>query len=128
LKYSTITLERNREGEREKEMAELQKSLASFRRQGSSGLVWDDKFLSGLNQNQLEEQQQQQQQSSTGSSATTLERSRSAGAKPYRSVNVAPPSRDPPSPKVATCGFCGLFGKPVAAAANTHNPKSRKRR
>ncbi|WJX90258.1 hypothetical protein P8452_72173 [Trifolium repens] len=104
-------------------MAELQKSLASFRRQGSSGLVWDDKFLSGLNQNQLEEQQQ-----STGSStATTLERSRSAGAKPYRSVNVAPPSRDPPSPKVATCGFCGLFGKPVAAA-NKHNPKSRKRR
>jgi hypothetical protein len=127
LKYSTITLERNREGEREKEMAELQKSLASSRRQGSSGLVWDDKFLSGLNQNQLEEQQQQQ--SSGGSStATTLERSRSAGAKPYRSVNVAPPSRDPPSPKVATCGFCGLFGKPVAAAANTHNPKSRKRR
>ncbi|MCI29248.1 hypothetical protein A2U01_0050457, partial [Trifolium medium] len=91
-------------------MAELQKSLASFRRQGSSGLVWDDKFLSGLNQSQLEEQQQQ---STAGS---TLERSRSAGARvPYRSVNVAPPSRDPPSPKVATCGFCGLFGKPVAA-------------
>ncbi|GAU43095.1 hypothetical protein TSUD_194490 [Trifolium subterraneum] len=103
-------------------MAELQKSLASFRRQGSSGLVWDDKFLSGLNQNQLEEQQQS---NTTGS---TLERSRSAGARvPYRSVNVAPPSRDPPSPKVATCGFCGLFGKPVAAA-NKHNPKSRKRR
>ncbi|PNY13547.1 hypothetical protein L195_g010203 [Trifolium pratense] len=106
-------------------MAELQKSLASFRRQGSSGLVWDDKFLSGLNQNQLEEQQQQQQSTTAGS---TLERSRSAGARvPYRSVNVAPPTRDPPSPKVATCGFCGLFGKPVAAA-NTHNPKSRKRR
>jgi len=34
-------------------MAELQKSLV-FRRQGSSGLVWDDKFLFGLNQNQLE--------------------------------------------------------------------------
>ncbi|KAI4387444.1 hypothetical protein MLD38_005277 [Melastoma candidum] len=27
-------------------MAELQRSAASFRRQGSSGLVWEDKFLS----------------------------------------------------------------------------------
>jgi len=102
-------------------MAELQKSLASFRRQGSSGLVWDDKFLSGLNQNQLE-----QESASTG----TLERSRSAGARPYRTVNVAPTSVDPPSPKVATCGFCGLFGKPVAASSThkSNKPKSRKRR
>ncbi|XP_021906501.1 MAPK kinase substrate protein At1g80180-like [Carica papaya] len=57
-------------------MAGLQRSAVSFRRQGSSGLVWDDRFISGeLNQvaNQQKEeedhhhhhhhhQQQQQQQ------------------------------------------------------------------
>ncbi|KAL5065068.1 hypothetical protein RYX36_026805 [Vicia faba] len=99
-------------------MAELQKSLASFRRQGSSGLVWDDKFLSGLNQNQ---QQQQQDESNTVGSSATLDRSRSAGARPYRTVNVSPPSKDPPSPKVATCGLCGFFRE-------SNKPKSRKKR
>nr|XP_012573494.1 uncharacterized protein At1g15400 isoform X2 [Cicer arietinum] len=104
-------------------MAELQKSVTSSRRQGSSGLVWDDKFLASLrDQNQGEEER------TVGSSAT-LERSRSAGARPYRTVNVAPSSRDPPSPKVATCGFCGLFGKPVPASTHkSNNPKSRKKR
>ncbi|KAK3219468.1 hypothetical protein Dsin_013438 [Dipteronia sinensis] len=51
-------------------MEGLQRSAVSFRRQGSSGLIWDDKFLAELNQatNQKQEQDQlqpeQQQQDS----------------------------------------------------------------
>lgn len=105
-------------------MAELQRSVTSFRRQGSSGLVWNDKFLSGLKDlNQPNPNQQE-------TDPRPIVRSRSAGARPYRMVTVAPPPKDPPSPKVAACGgFCGLFGKPVAASA-THqsNSMSMKRR
>ncbi|KAJ7951881.1 MAPK kinase substrate protein [Quillaja saponaria] len=44
-------------------MAGLQRSAISFRRQGSSGLVWEDRFVSGeLNQvNQTENQTEQGQ-------------------------------------------------------------------
>ncbi|KAK7292073.1 hypothetical protein RIF29_07738 [Crotalaria pallida] len=118
----------------------LQRSVTSFRRQGSSGLVWDDKFIQKLNQQQQEQdtnnnnnqREEQEQKSAVGSSAT-LERSRSAGSRPYRTVNVAPPSVDPPSPKVATCGLCGFFGKksvPDNNSSTTHKskPKSRKSR
>ncbi|XP_061345234.1 uncharacterized protein At1g15400 [Gastrolobium bilobum] len=96
----------------------LQRSETSFRRQGSSGLVWDDKSIGGLRDKDKNENQQENERQG---SIATLERSRSTGARPYRTVNVAPSSKDPPSPKVATCGFCGFFGKPVAA-------KSKKRR
>jgi len=114
-------------------MTELQRSVTSFRRQGSSGLVWDDKFITGLenqNQNQNQEAKANDQNPSgqrevqgVGSSAR-LERSRSDGARPYRTVNVAPASIDPPSPKLATCGFCSLFRKPVTAKPT----KSKRRR
>ncbi|CAJ1944490.1 unnamed protein product [Sphenostylis stenocarpa] len=112
-------------------MTELQRSVTSFRRQGSSGLVWDDKFITGLeNQNQNQEAKDnnnqtrgQREMQGVGSSAT-LTRSRSDGARPYRTVNVAAPSIDPPSPKLATCGFCSLFRKPVPAKST----KSKRRR
>ncbi|RDX83710.1 MAPK kinase substrate protein, partial [Mucuna pruriens] len=110
-------------------MTELQRSVTSFRRQGSSGLVWDDKFIAGLqnqetkpNQNEQgsDEVRGQRQMHTVGSSAT-LERSRSTGARPYRTVNVVSPSIDPPSPKLPTCAFCALFQKPRPA-----NPKSKR--
>ncbi|KAI9162060.1 hypothetical protein LWI28_023392 [Acer negundo] len=52
-------------------MEGLQRSAVSFRRQGSSGLIWDDKFLAELNQatkqkeeqDQLQPEQQHQQDS-----------------------------------------------------------------
>ncbi|KAK7388713.1 hypothetical protein VNO78_23540 [Psophocarpus tetragonolobus] len=95
-------------------MTELQRSVTSFRRQGSSGLVWDDKFIAGI-ENQEAKANQNPQESGVGSTAT-LPRSRSAGARTnYRTVNVAPSSVDPPSPKLRTCGFCSLFRKPVPA-------------
>ncbi|KAK8525040.1 hypothetical protein V6N13_016033 [Hibiscus sabdariffa] len=41
-------------------MAGLQRSAVSFRRQGSSGIVWDDKFLSELSQMKPEQQRQEE--------------------------------------------------------------------
>ncbi|MED6179863.1 hypothetical protein PIB30_004918 [Stylosanthes scabra] len=136
---------------------QLQRSVTSFRRQGSSGSVWDDKFLAGLwdqtqNQNQSEnkqgdnnerdEQGQSQSQPQSESSGITLERSRSEGGgrgeggrqHHHRTVNVAPPSIDPPSPKVSTCGLCGFFAKPSSSSTsgtrkfNNTNGKVKKRR
>ncbi|XP_015944726.1 uncharacterized protein At1g15400 [Arachis duranensis] len=109
---------------------QLQRSVTSFRRQGSSGSVWDDKFLAGLwdqsqNQKQQDEQSQPQSRPQSESSGITLERSRSGGgARQHqrRTVAVAPPSNDPPSPKVPTCGLCGFFAK------SNNNPKVKKRR
>lgn len=94
-------------------MAGLQRSEMSFRRQGSSGLVWDDKFLSGelrkLSTNKDDQQQEE-----------TKVDSKEPKTSAYRTVNVGP-DYDPPSPKVSGCGVCGMFGKPSAS-------KSQKRR
>uniref|UniRef100_A0A0D3GAC4 Uncharacterized protein n=1 Tax=Oryza barthii TaxID=65489 RepID=A0A0D3GAC4_9ORYZ len=52
-------------------MAGLQRSSETFRRSGSSGLVWDDRHLA---------------------------------------AGRVQPALDPPSPRVAVCGFCRFFG------------------
>ncbi|OVA00462.1 hypothetical protein BVC80_9089g53 [Macleaya cordata] len=131
-------------------MAGLQRSAISFRRQGSSGLVWEDRFISGeLNQNNKnkeEEQQQNQQQQQGGGevvefrelrtsrsvgsigAARMMERSRSNGGgreRHHRTGKVSP-ALDPPSPKVSGCGFCGVFGKPVGTHRSKTGNKKRK--
>ncbi|KAL8152542.1 hypothetical protein V2J09_010302 [Rumex salicifolius] len=121
-------------------MAGLQRSAISFRRQGSSGSVWDDKFLSELEftaqQEEKKRQQQQEQEENLKQGLSTetepaaaadkqeksgddhqLQRSKSDGGrrtptKAYRTVKVAE-VEEPPSPKVAACGFC-IFGKSPA--------------
>ncbi|KAJ4718361.1 Plant/F18B13-26 protein [Melia azedarach] len=40
-------------------MAGLQRSAVSFRRQGSSGLIWDDKFLGELNKESERQKEEQ---------------------------------------------------------------------
>ncbi|KAI6689966.1 hypothetical protein NL676_026794 [Syzygium grande] len=102
-------------------MAGLQRSEVSFRRQGSSGLVWDDRFLSG-ELRRRDELDQDQERAAPGdepgnvkpsSTIETLSRSRSsnaAGGRGYRTGKVSP-AIEPPSPKVSACGFCGAFGK-----------------
>ncbi|CAK8574674.1 unnamed protein product [Lathyrus sativus] len=114
-------------------MASLARSHVSFRRSGSSGLVWDDRFLSG-ELNKLNQEQQQCKSTSTEEynnnnnikelhDGTTIRRSRSTGAaRGYRAGKVSPPAIDPPSPKLSVCGFCSLF------AENSLRSKSRKRR
>ncbi|CAK9146440.1 unnamed protein product [Ilex paraguariensis] len=124
-------------------MAGLQRSAVSFRRQGSSGLIWDDKLLSGeLNQlannrkeddttnskaEQGPEQDQQVVEEAKPSSRAvgSIERSRSnGGGRAFRTGKVSP-AIEPPSPKVSACGFCSAFGK----HEKTHRrPKSGKRR
>ncbi|KAM7509406.1 hypothetical protein LguiA_019859 [Lonicera macranthoides] len=94
-------------------MSALPRSEISFRRSGSSGLVWDDKYLSG-----------ELKQVKTGGNE---EREREPQS--YRTVEIKP-TIDPPSPKVSGCGLCGMFGKPVNSnktqkrkQPNNHNRK-----
>ncbi|XP_022749711.1 uncharacterized protein At1g15400-like [Durio zibethinus] len=104
------------------EMSGLQRSTTSFRRQGSSGLVWDDKFLSGdLNQMKLNNQENKGNRGSDG----MMRRSRSDGGdiNMYQTVKAASPSVDPPSPKVSGCGFCGVFGRSDAAKKRRSNKR-----
>ncbi|XP_062089820.1 uncharacterized protein At1g15400-like [Humulus lupulus] len=109
-------------------MAGLQRSVTSFRRQGSSGMVWDDRFLGELHQlSQKEEQERKQAQEKTHGEGdqdqkadvdpvkslkpiNTVDRSRSNGGRGYRTGKVAP-AIEPPSPKVSACGLCSPFGK-----------------
>ncbi|KAI5660517.1 hypothetical protein M9H77_29310 [Catharanthus roseus] len=135
-------------------MAGLQRSAVSFRRQGSSGLVWDDKFLSG-ELNQVANQKEETTTTSTSSNSKSetqlqgtelgkevrdhelakvstrtggsIERSRSTGGggRGYRTGRVSP-AIEPPSPKVSACGFCSAFGK--QENARRRPPKSGKRK
>ncbi|KAD5317759.1 hypothetical protein E3N88_17705 [Mikania micrantha] len=69
-------------------MDALPRSEISFRRSGSSGLVWDDKLLSGeLNSSKPKDEQDREK--------TEQQRSE---PKPYKSVEVES-TVDPPSPK-----------------------------
>ncbi|XP_076937184.1 uncharacterized protein At1g15400-like [Bidens hawaiensis] len=83
----------------------LPRSEVSFRRSGSSGLVWEDNLLSGgiKPKDQVERAELQK-----------------PDPKPYRAVEVAP-SIDPPSPKVSGC--CGMFGNNTNRS--TQKPKHR---
>ncbi|PQQ20261.1 uncharacterized protein Pyn_15907 [Prunus yedoensis var. nudiflora] len=103
-------------------MAEgLQRSESTFRRQGSSGLIWDDKFLQrALNQVEAEKQQeaaQQAHEAESGGAAPTMERSRSNGGKGIgRSRFHHKPRTHPP-----------LRSQAVASAAPSANQSPRQR-
>ncbi|XP_022777137.1 uncharacterized protein At1g15400 [Durio zibethinus] len=127
----------------------LQRSAVSFRRQGSSGLVWDDRFLSEeLNQVKQEQEEGETKQDDQGqpqennpekfdvikdvkptrnvapTPINTIERSQSNGERRgYRTGKVSP-AIDPPSPKVSACGLCSAFGKHT----KNHRKKPGKRR
>ncbi|WOH09841.1 hypothetical protein DCAR_0729300 [Daucus carota subsp. sativus] len=134
-------------------MEGLQRSAVSFRRQGSSGLIWDDNLLKAeidrfdqrkANQDQADEEAMKKEDENdavasvekvkdeikpikTGGSGSTMERSRSNGGRAYRTGKVSP-AIDPPSPKVSACGFCGgAFGKRKEARAQ-RKPRSGKRK
>ncbi|KAL0547497.1 hypothetical protein IC582_017433 [Cucumis melo] len=118
-------------------MEGLQRSAVSFRRQGSSGLVWDDRFLSGelkqtatTSEKEWEENQDQGKSTATATGvepiSITIERSRSNGGRGYRTGKVSP-AIEPPSPKVSACGFCSAFGKPAKKSRRTKTGKRRSR-
>ncbi|XP_004506906.1 MAPK kinase substrate protein At1g80180-like [Cicer arietinum] len=113
-------------------MAGLPRSEVSFRRSGSSGLVWDDRYLSGeLNKLKEEQNQEQQQQNNINKEiqqGTTIQRSRSTGAgRNYRTGKVSP-AIDPPSPKLSACGFCSAFGKKTGEKGQRSKPSKHRSR
>ncbi|KAL8149714.1 MAPK kinase substrate protein At1g80180-like [Apium graveolens] len=94
-------------------MEGLVRSESTFRRSGSSGLVWDDKFLSG----ELKPVQTKEggDQDSSDNNKDKTEQPKQA----YKTVEVTP-TVDPPSPKVsAGCGICFGKSKPAKKSAAT---------
>ncbi|XP_057514694.1 uncharacterized protein At1g15400-like [Actinidia eriantha] len=121
-------------------MTRLQRSV-TFRRQGSSGLVWDDKLISGeLNQSakteddaqaQPPDQQDQVKEaepwSAVGSINNTIDQSRSnGGGRAFRTGKVSP-AIEPPSPRVSACGFCSALGKKDKTRCRPPKSSGRKR-
>ncbi|CAL9010433.1 unnamed protein product [Prunus brigantina] len=107
-------------------MAGLQRSSVSFRRQGSSGFVWDDKHFKVApllkEEGGRARQDQEKAEIIEGVRApkpiNTVSRSRSnGGGRGYRTGKVTP-AIEPPSPKVSACGFCGGFGKQSRKSTN----------
>ncbi|XP_054820775.1 uncharacterized protein At1g15400-like [Prosopis cineraria] len=117
-------------------MAELKRAVTSYRRTGSSGLVWNSKSVSeirdpnqtsanqGDDEHRIVETRSLRQSKSVGATADLVGRSQSTGTMIYRKVKVVPPSKDPPSPKLSTCG---LFCFPVVTTQHFYS-KSKKRR
>ncbi|XP_051135846.1 MAPK kinase substrate protein At1g80180 [Andrographis paniculata] len=114
-------------------MAGLQRSAVSFRRQGSSGLVWDDKFLSAelnhhADQHKITDDAPQSEDGAARNpsplTGLAIERSRSNGGRGFRTGRVSP-AVEPPSPRVSACCFCTALAKDN----NTRRrpPKSAKR-
>ncbi|XP_040380360.1 MAPK kinase substrate protein At1g80180-like [Oryza brachyantha] len=100
-------------------MAGLQRSRETFRRSGSSGLVWDDRHLSG--------EIKPAGGDGTAAAAARVERSRSSGhGGGYRAAGRVQPALDPPSPRVAVCGFCRFFGGKGGSAGAAGKAKARR--
>jgi hypothetical protein len=93
-------------------MAGLQRSSMTFRRSGSSGLVWDERLMSEDHSQMEPEFKELRHSRSVGS--VGLQRRRDGGvehgSQAYRARRVTP-ALDPPSPKVPGCIFCGIFRK-----------------
>ncbi|PIA42494.1 hypothetical protein AQUCO_02000148v1 [Aquilegia coerulea] len=95
-------------------MAGLQRSTSSYRRQGSSGLVWENSKLLGERSNMKVEgiDFKEMRTCQSVGSIKMMDRSMSTGGgRGYRTKKVSPDMVDPPSPKVMSCGLWKLFGK-----------------
>nr|XP_016504153.1 PREDICTED: uncharacterized protein At1g15400-like [Nicotiana tabacum] len=119
-------------------MAGLQRSAVSFRRQGSSGLIWDDKFLSGeLNQhinhkykitkcNKASHSKGQQGQPKEENMQVKAASSRTFGLKERSKSNGAgrvSTAIEPSSPRVYACGLCRGIGKKNKSRRGIQNSK-----
>ncbi|EOA35888.1 hypothetical protein CARUB_v10021145mg [Capsella rubella] len=113
-------------------MAGLQRSTISFRRQGSSGIVWDDRLIAELSQQANNQKKGDTHPQVDGQAASELqeqitakpiageglvpERSRSNGGgggaiRHHRNTGRVSPAVDPPSPRLSAFGCCPAFGK-----------------
>ncbi|XP_020255388.1 LOW QUALITY PROTEIN: uncharacterized protein At1g15400 [Asparagus officinalis] len=93
-------------------MAGLQRSSETFRRSGSSGLVWEDRFLSEYETNEeaVEGRRRAASSSATPAAPAPCTCRVAADATGTGTVHVSPVV-DPPSPKISGCGFCAVFRK-----------------
>ncbi|KAK9280306.1 hypothetical protein L1049_013994 [Liquidambar formosana] len=92
-------------------MAFLQRSAVSFRRQGSSGLVWDDKLLSGETQKEGKSEYRELRPCQSTGTIGMMERVGSSAAPPKCNRSFSTPAMKPASPKLTGCGFVGVFEK-----------------
>ncbi|CAL9081014.1 unnamed protein product [Musa textilis] len=94
-------------------MAGLQRSATTFRRSGSSGVVWDERFFSGdLSRMRKEEaaaefSELRYSKSMASSIRRTTAHSRSTGGRHDFRASFVSPGIDPPSPRSNCCGFLG---------------------
>ncbi|OWM65967.1 uncharacterized protein At1g15400-like [Punica granatum] len=129
----------------------LQRSVTSFRRQGSSGLVWDEKLFSSevnvimkkpngeedINNNSKHDRLRQshsdgsarmmQSQCPTGVVGTRNQLPPRCPKAATVSPRVSTANKTlPPSPKrIGGCGFCGIFGRsPVAKKSQANQTRS----
>ncbi|MFS7980649.1 hypothetical protein Hanom_Chr10g00941821 [Helianthus anomalus] len=102
---------------------QLQRSAVSFRRQGSSGLIWDHNFLSGeLNRfSQPKPPSSNADPVQTDQSNTTIRPVNTVRRNPSRNGGELVP--EPPSPRVRVCGLCRVFGKGNKSHARTSSRK-----
>lgn len=132
-------------------MEGLQRSSSTFRRSGSSGLVWDERFLTegaeakAAGDGGTDEAQPEMRRSrSTGGVGMMLRRGGDDKKKQqqkkedeerdpqvFRTKEVAP-DVDPPSPRVSGCILCAIFGgsgsgSGPAARRSRAKPKRRQR-
>lgn len=115
------TIEQNPELSKSKsKMAGLQRSSLTFRRSGSSGMVWDhESLMSEDHHGQMDQGEPEfkelRHSRSVGSLGLQRRRRRDGdgggSSQAYRTRRVTP-ALDPPSPKVpGPCIFCGIFRK-----------------
>ncbi|KAL0732160.1 hypothetical protein Bca4012_028254 [Brassica carinata] len=100
-------------------MAGLQRSNISFRRQGSSGIVWDDRLIAELNKQANDQKAETDHEQEVGKEDQTA----GGGIKPirtegggganrhHRNTGRVSPAVDPPSPRLSAFGCCSAFGK-----------------
>ncbi|XP_040249944.1 uncharacterized protein At1g15400-like [Aegilops tauschii subsp. strangulata] len=111
-------------------MSELQRSSQTFRGSGSSGLIWEERFMpkdqnqrnqgaageAEVNSLELKELRHSRSNGSRGGVQRRCSDGAERGGMPsdinqaFRTRHV-PPALDPPSPKFARCMFCGIFRK-----------------
>ncbi|CAL5048522.1 unnamed protein product [Urochloa decumbens] len=138
-------------------MAGLQRSATTFRRSGSSGLVWDERFLTEADAEAkasdgaaAEEPQPELRHSRSVGSIGMLRRGGAGGdgdnkkakekkqkqghkeearsnQQVFRTKDVAP-DVDPPSPRVSGCILCAIFGGNASPGAGKARRRSKPRK
>ncbi|CAH8356001.1 unnamed protein product [Eruca vesicaria subsp. sativa] len=108
-------------------MAGLQRSNISFRRQGSSGIVWDDRLIAELNKQANDQKGETDEQEEGKEDQTARPISGGGGAnRHHRNTGRVSPAVDPPSPRLSAFGCCSAFGKkPVVKQRKIRPPKRR---